>query len=67
VEKVAMEVQLPKVSDRVCARFWGIDANDRLCAGYNLAQKGICDVSLFGLYLLLPLNRIMRVQTIELI
>ena len=40
-----MEVELPKVADEECGRFWGIQAEDRMCAGYNLAQKGICSVS----------------------
>ena len=35
------------VSDFECNNFWNIPASNRnrLCAGYNLAQKGICSVS----------------------
>ncbi|ELU11834.1 hypothetical protein CAPTEDRAFT_188642 [Capitella teleta] len=42
VASVAREVELPKVSDLSCRQFWNVPATTRLCAGYNLQQKGIC-------------------------
>lgn len=42
VTSVANEVTLPKVADTECAQFWSVPAINRLCAGYNLAGKGIC-------------------------
>ncbi|KAK2186845.1 hypothetical protein NP493_187g03043 [Ridgeia piscesae] len=42
VSDVAREVVLPKVPDNVCSSFWGVSTYSRLCAGYNLAHKGIC-------------------------
>lgn len=44
VSDVAREVVLPKVSDNVCGNYWGVSTYSRLCAGYNLAHKGICPV-----------------------
>ncbi|XP_013394916.1 chymotrypsinogen A [Lingula anatina] len=38
----AMELPLPKLSDRECRRFWNVHRDTRLCAGYNLAAKGLC-------------------------
>ena len=40
----AREVELPKLSDEDCARFWRVSTSARLCAGNSLAHKGICPV-----------------------
>ncbi|KAK2150643.1 hypothetical protein LSH36_397g02016 [Paralvinella palmiformis] len=42
VSSIAREVELPKVSDSDCTRYWSVNTIDRLCAGYNLAAMGIC-------------------------
>ena len=44
VSDIAHEVILPKVPDNACGRFWGVSTDSRLCAGYDLAHKGICPV-----------------------
>ena len=46
MQDTAKKVDLPKVNDDVCAYFYSIPAEKRLCAGYNLAAKGICSVSI---------------------
>lgn len=42
VSQKAQEVNLPKINDFDCARLFMIDTRTRICAGYNLARKGIC-------------------------
>lgn len=47
VSQKAQEVNLPKINDFDCARLFMIDTRTRICAGYNLARKGICSVSTY--------------------
>lgn len=42
VNDVALATTLPKVNDDECSRFWGVSTESRMCAGYNLEDKGIC-------------------------
>ena len=52
VSSIAHEAILPKIPDDVCGRFWNVSTNARLCAGYNLAHKGICRVRMGLLYMI---------------
>ncbi|CAH1789203.1 unnamed protein product [Owenia fusiformis] len=42
VSSRAKAVELPKVNDQTCHRIYGTPMVNRVCAGYNLASKGIC-------------------------